>query len=196
MMQEQTQIRIANYPKMIGQLIHSNQFLKVFSAIALMLSLLLIILLFKMAGREPTVIPLSQDAVELRISSMPKAEEEVKRAISKYVGTRYQWEPENVKERLETAKAFIASQSMKAYLTAIANLVQFSTQKVVAQRVYPGQIEVSLEKGTVAVFGDRITTIQGLKAAGNLNLELSFESGPRTKENPWGVYITREKEAQ
>ena len=195
-MQEQTQIKTANYPKMIGQLIHSNQFLKVFSAIALMLSLLLVILLFKMPGREPTVIPLSQDAVELRIGSMPKAEEEVKRAISKYVGTRYQWEPENVKERLETAKAFIASQSMKAYLTAIANLVQFSTQKTVAQRVYPGEIEVSLEKGTVTVFGDRITTIQGLKAAGNLNLELSFESGPRTKENPWGVYITREKEAQ
>ena len=30
--------------------------------------------------------------------------------------------------------------------------------------------------------------------AGSLNLKLHFTSGSHTKENPWGVYITREVE--
>lgn len=195
-MQEQLPIKVANYPKMLGQLVHSNQFLKTFSLVAMTVAFIYSILFFGVLGREPTVIALSEDAIELKAGSMPKPENEVKRAISKYVETRYQWEPGNVKDRLEKAKAFIAPHSLKAYETAIANLVQFSTQKIVAQRAYPGEIEISLDKSTAVVLGDRITTIQGLKAAGNLNLELTFESGPRTKENPWGIYITREKEGQ
>jgi hypothetical protein len=39
-----------------------------------------------------------------------------------------------------------------------------------------------------------VTTIQGLKAAGSLRLELSFESGSRAKENPWGLYIKEREE--
>jgi hypothetical protein len=36
-----------------------------------------------------------------------------------------------------------------------------------------------------------VAAIQGLKAAGNLRLELSFEGGTRTKENPWGLYVSK-----
>jgi hypothetical protein len=39
-----------------------------------------------------------------------------------------------------------------------------------------------------------VTSIQGLKAAGNLKLELTFESGSRTEGNPWGLYISKERE--
>jgi hypothetical protein len=194
-MQEQIQIKVANYPKMIGQLIHSNQFLKVFATITMLIALGLVILLFSFMTKAPTVIPLTEDAVELRLSAMPKPEMEVKRAINAYLELRYQWTPQSVRQNLEKARAFISPQSLRAYQTATANLVEFSTQKVVTQKVFPGTTEVSVEKGLVVVSGDRITSIQGLKAAGNLNLELSFESGPRTKENPWGVYITREKES-
>lgn len=196
MQEPNTPIKIANYPKMIGQLIHSNQFLKVFSAITLIIAFALVILVFTLALREPTVIPLSPDAMELKSGEMPKAETEVKAAIRKYIEFRYQWKPGDVKQKLEDAKAFISPSSMKAYQAAVANLVEFSVQKVVEQRVYPKEPEVSLEKGAVFVTGDRITSIQGLKAAGGLSLELSFESGPRTEKNPWGVYITREKESQ
>lgn len=44
------------------------------------------------------------------------------------------------------------------------------------------------------IVGDRITSIQSLKAAGDLKLELGFESGPRTFVNPWWVFISKEKE--
>jgi hypothetical protein len=53
-----------------------------------------------------------------------------------------------------------------------------------------------MKDGTALITGDRVTSIQGLKAAGNLKLQLTFESGQRTKENPWGIYITKEKEEQ
>lgn len=74
------------------------------------------------------------------------------------------------------------------------NVVRFSSERMVSQRVYPGEIQVDLKKGLATISGDRITSIQGLKAAGDLKLELSYESGPRTTLNPWGVYISKERE--
>lgn len=44
------------------------------------------------------------------------------------------------------------------------------------------------------IVGDRIMSIQTLKAAGDLKLELVFESSQRSNENPWGIYFTRERE--
>jgi hypothetical protein len=34
-----------------------------------------------------------------------------------------------------------------------------------------------------------------MMAAGPLKVELTFENGDRTKENPWGVYFVKEKES-
>lgn len=76
------------------------------------------------------------------------------------------------------------------------NVIRFSVDKIVAQRAYPVEIRVDLKKGVAVIEGDRITSIQGLKAAGDLRLELGFESGPRTGQNPWGVYVSKEKEFQ
>ncbi len=82
----------------------------------------------------------------------------------------------------------------RAYQGAVANVARFSTDRLVSQKVYAEEIKVSLEKKTVAISGARVTDIQWLKAAGDLRLELSFESGPRTKANPSGIYVTKEKE--
>ncbi|MGE3263190.1 MAG: hypothetical protein AB7K68_15525 [Bacteriovoracia bacterium] len=79
---------------------------------------------------------------------------------------------------------------------SMQNVIRFSVDKIVAQRAYPVEIRVDLKKGIAVIEGDRITSIQGLKAAGDLRLELGFESGPRTEQNPWGVYVSKEKEFQ
>lgn len=55
-------------------------------------------------------------------------------------------------------------------------------------------IQIDLKNSIAQIIGSRVTAIQNLKAAGELKLQLSFESGPRTKENPWGIYIRQEKE--
>ncbi len=78
----------------------------------------------------------------------------------------------------------------------MASVVKFALDRDVLQRVYPTDMKVDLKSQTVFITGDRVTAVQGLKAAGNLNLALEFESGPRTLNNPWGIYITKEKEGQ
>ncbi|RYZ81152.1 MAG: hypothetical protein EOP06_24020, partial [Proteobacteria bacterium] len=66
--------------------------------------------------------------------------------------------------------------------------------QALTQRAYPREILVSHDGSRVNIRGDRITSIQGFYAAAELKLELTIESGSRTKENPWGVYIIKERE--
>jgi len=179
---------------MLSDLSHSNQFLKVFSASALGVAVLTLILVFVLASKAPVVLTLAPTGENLEKVELPKPEDQIKAAVNRYLEKRYKWEPESVKQKLFDAQAFVLPSSMKAYLGAAANVARFSIEKLVSQRVYPDKIEVSLEKKTVFITGDRVTSIQGLNAAGNLRLELSFESGPRTRNNPWGLYITKERE--
>lgn len=181
-------------PKMLADLSHSNQFLKVFSLCLIGLCSLAVLLATILGNKEPVILTLTPTAGILETTLPPKPESEIQAAVRAYIEKRYMWEPKNVVKRLQDAEAFVLPSSMKAYRLAVANIVRFSTEKLVSQRAYPEKLDVSLEKRTVSITGDRITAIQGIKAAGDLRLELSFESGPRSKENPWGVYITKERE--
>ncbi len=195
-MQESKTIGLKNsqLPKMVGELLHSNQFLKVFALSALALVFIGLGVTMVMAMKEPTVITLGSDGKSLERTNQPKAEDQIREGIKRYLEKRYQWEPENVIKKLKDSEQFITPQALKAFQVAVANVAKFSTEKIVSQKVYPEKIEIDLKKQTALITGDRVTSIQGLKAAGNLKLELTFESGPRTQENPWGVYISKERE--
>ncbi len=195
-MQESKIIGLKNsqLPKMVGELLHSNQFLKVFALSALALVFMGLGVSLVMAMKEPMVITLGPDGKSLERTNQPKAEDQVREGIKGYLEKRYQWEPENVIKKLKESEQFITPQALKAFQVAVANVAKFSTEKLVSQKVYPEKIEIDLKKQTALITGDRVTSIQGLKAAGNLKLELTFESGPRTQENPWGLYISKERE--
>ncbi len=195
-MQESKTIGLKNsqLPKMVGELLHSNQFLKVFALSALALVFMGLGVSLVMAMKEPMVITLGPDGKSLERTNQPKAEDQVREGIKGYLEKRYQWEPENVTKKLKESEQFITPQAIKAFQVAVANVAKFSTEKLVSQKVYPEKIEIDLKKQTALITGDRVTSIQGLKAAGNLKLELTFESGPRTQENPWGLYISKERE--
>lgn len=193
-MNTKIKLEASKFPKALSDLIHSNQFLKLFSIFSVAVSVLSLILNLVVMNKAPLVLTLAADAKQIEQRDMPKPEDEIKTAIKRYIELRYKWEPNSVKDRLKLAEVFVAAQSLAAYQSATANVAKFSMDRQVMQRVYPDKIEVSLEKRTVAIFGDRVTAIQGLKAAGDLKLELSFDSGPRTKFNPWGVYIIKERE--
>ncbi len=196
-MQEPKPIGFKNspYPKMMGQLLHSNQFLKMFSLSALTIVFLALSVILVMTTKDPMVITLGLDgkAIE-RVTVLPKAEDQIEAGIRRYLEKRYQWEPENVVKNLKESEEFITSSSMKAFRGAVFNVAKFSTEKIVSQKVYPNEIKINLSNRTAYITGDRVTSIQGLKAAGNLKLELTFESGPRTQNNPWGLYISKERE--
>lgn len=195
-MQESKKIGLqtSQLPKMVGSLLHSNQFLKVFALSALALVFMGLGVTLVMAVKEPTVITLAPDGKSLEKVATAKAEDQIREGIKRYLEKRYQWEPENVIKKLRESEQFITPQALKAFQIAVGNVAKFSTEKIVSQKVYPEKIEIDLKKQTALITGDRVTSIQGLKAAGNLKLELTFESGPRTQENPWGIYISKERE--
>lgn len=193
-MDTKIKINAAKLPKLLADLTHSNQFLKFFALVALGISALALLLSLVLGTRAPIVLTLSPSAERLEQRPWPKAEDEIKAAALAYIERRYKWEPTTVERKLFEAEAFVFPNALKAYRASIINVVRFSKEKLVAQKAYPEQMSVNLEKRTVSVLGERVTSIQGIKAAGDLKLELTFESGPRTQENPWGIYISKEKE--
>lgn len=187
-------LKMRSLPKVISELTHSNQFLKVFSLSAVVLIFMVLGVIMVMATKEPIVITLGPDGKAIERTVLPKAEDQIREGVKRYLEKRYQWEPESVTKKLKESEEFITPQALKAFQGAMANVGKFSTEKIVSQKVYPEKIEVDLKKNTALITGERVTSIQGLKAAGNLKLELSFESGPRTQNNPWGLYISKERE--
>lgn len=193
-MQTNVQIKSLKLPKLLSDLTHSNQFLKMFSISMSAITGLALVLIFVLATRPPVVLTLNANAQPIIQVSLPSPELEIQAAMRHYLELRYQWTPENVRQKLSAAQSMIHASAMKAYLGAVGNVVKFSTEKQVSQRVNATNLSVDLARKIVQIVGDRITAIQSLKAAGDLKLELSFESGPRTRDNPWGIYVTKERE--
>lgn len=187
-------LKMPSLPKIVGDLMHSNQFLKMFSVVALVLVFMISGVVLVMATKDPLVITLGPDGKAIERTILPRAEDQIREGVKRYLEKRYQWEPENVIKKLKESEEFITPQALKAFQGAVSNVAKFSIEKIVSQKVFPDKIEIDLKKGTAFITGDRVTSIQGLKAAGNMKLELTFESGTRTTNNPWGLYISKERE--
>jgi hypothetical protein len=193
-MNESVKLRLRKLPKALAELSHSNQFLKVSTFSLLALIGLMSMVLFYQVTKAPIVLSMAPDGSVYKDAPKPDPKIEVERALREYLKHRYNWTPKTVASSLESARAFILPSTLKVYDSAMQNVVRFSSERLVAQRIYPAEVEVDLKKSLATISGDRITTIQGLKAAGDLKLELSFDSGPRTPSNPWGIYISKERE--
>lgn len=195
-MNQKISLKPANFPKIIGDLTHSNQFLKVFTFLSLLIAFVAITLAFSFGHREPLVLSFSQDGRTLEKSELPTPEASIREALSAYVRNRYNWTPTEIKEKIKATSAFILPKSVKAFEDAMNEVVKFSLDKDVSQRAYANEIKINLKDSTAVIQGDRVSSIQGLKAVGDLKVLLQYESGPRTKENPWGIYIVKEKEGE
>lgn len=183
-------------PKMLSDLTYKYHVLVVITVGSMIVSAFSVVGMIAMSAKAPTVLALSNRGDIFDRSDLPKPEDEIKQAISHYVNYRYKWNAKTVVENIKKAESFIDSKSLAAFQNNMANVVKFSVDREVEQRVYPVDFKIDLKSQTVFLIGDRVTSIQGLKAAGNLNLALEFTPGPRTARNPWGIYITKEKEGQ
>jgi hypothetical protein len=188
------QLKSSQFPKMLSDLSHSNLFLKKFLLITLCLVLVSSFEIYYFTSKGPIVVALSPEGKVLERTIMPTSEDIVGECISHYMEKRYTWVPSDVQKKLKDSALFVSPTSQKAFGEAIANIIHFSIEKQVSQKVYPAKIEVNMQNRTALITGDRVTSIQGLKAVGNLKLQLTFEIREATKENPWGIYITKEKE--
>lgn len=183
-------------PKMISDLTYKYHVLVILSLSSLLIAALSVILAIILSSKKPTVIALNTQAEVLELSNNPNPEAEITQAIKKYLEYRYNWNSQNVKENIKKVEKFIGSKSMSAFQSNMNQVIQFSVERDVSQNVYANEVKIDLKNQTAYIKGDRVTAIQGLKAAGNLNLALEFESGARTKTNPWGIYITKETEGK
>lgn len=193
-MKQLLKLQGATLPKLLADLTHSNQFLKVFSILALLISAFIVLLCLVLSHKPPTVLAFSGAGSVLHQGELPKAEDQIREAVRTYLELRYKWTPKDVTAKLTESENFIAPTSVKAFRAAVSTVVKFSIEKQVEQRVFPDAIEVSLEKRLAVIAGDRITSIQGIRAAGILKLILEFDFGVRTTKNPWGIYISKERE--
>lgn len=193
-MNESFNLKTAQFPKVMAHLRHSNQFLKFFSLATLSLAFLTLIVLLVTVQEPPIVLTLSPTGEILKPTEDVKPEDQVRSAITNYLLLRYRWTPKDVKQNLNSAKAFILPKNTKSFESATNNVAKFALEKAVSQKIYPEPLAISIPNKTVTITGDRVTSIQGLKAATDLKLELMFESGERKPENPWGIYITKERE--
>lgn len=183
-------------PRMIADLSHLNQYLKVFSLSSLVLLFLMTTLCVLMTHKAPVVLAFTETGTVLSAGTLPKAEDQIREGVKAYLELRYKWTPKDVPAKLAAAEAFIGAASLKTYRAAMIGIARFAIEKQVEQRVFPSQIAVDLENKRAQITGDRITVAQALRAATPLQLMLKFDSGPRTRENPWGIYITQEKEGE
>lgn len=193
-MNQSIQLKFKKLPRALAELTHSNHFLKLSAFYAYGLCILLIGVVYVLASKPPEVLTLTPDAALYERIAEPVRESAVRRAVEEYLELRYRWEPKTVASRIKDAQAFILPATRKTFESSTANIVRFAQEKLVSQRVYPDKVVVNLEKQIVAIQGDRVTSIQGLKAVGDLKLELSFEYGPRSAKNPWGIYVIKERE--
>ena len=192
-MDSHIQLRSSKFPSMISNLLHSNQFLKMFSFYALSLALITLFGLIFLINKGPEVTTLSTSGA-LVTEAEPNLKAFVEEALRKYVEKRYKWNPDTVIERLKESESFILPNTQKAFEEAVSKVARFSKEKLASQKIFVDDIDINLKLKTALITGTRITSIQNLPAAGDLKLELSFDSGPHTQDNPWGIYVTKEKE--
>lgn len=182
------------FPKMLSDLKHANQLLKVFSTLALVILVFESIALTVLMNRSVKVVVLDLGAQKLEQSLIPKAEVEIEAALREYVRHRYSWSNKTVSEKLKMASRFIHPSVKSQYFSGVGKVERFAIDRSVHQAAYVDNIDVDLKAGVARVSGNRVTTIQGLRAAGELKLTLYFETSTRTIDNPWGVYVRQEKE--
>lgn len=193
-MKTQINLELTKYPKVLSELLGSNQFLKMLSIVTCIITSFSLIIVWTLVNRSPIVLTLSPSANLLNYQEKPNLEFEVKAAILKYIDLRYKWDSSNVKENLKAAEIFILPKVLSSYQKAEENIIKFALDKQISQKVYIDSVDVQLESGKVTVFGNRFSALQGIKAAADLKLELNFEFGTRTPTNPWGVYLSKENE--
>jgi len=192
-----TQIKLkTNFPQVWGDLAFQNRWLRLGMMLSLSIVALSLCATTMLLRRKPQIVALDQCGNVAGFTDAPPIEAEVDKAARKYVELRYSWSADNLSTHMARAKSLIASQSIKAFDKTISDLQTFSKGKNIGQRVYPTAVNVDAKNNRVQIVGDRFTEIQGLKAATILRATLTYQIGPRTLENPWGIYVSKEEEAQ
>jgi hypothetical protein len=192
-MNEKQVLKINAYPQMVQEFAKANFNLKVLAAASLGLVFLCLSLVIYMVRRGPVVIAIEGNGevskIEQKITDV-----QIVAAAREYVLHRYSWDDISVSAEVKKAEFFIAPNLVTSFERSLNETIKYVREKKVRQRVYPRTVDVNLKDKQIAIQADRFTEFDGLKAATDMRLNLSFTVGERTVTNPWGVYIVKEQE--
>jgi len=181
-------------PKMLSSIGQAHEVMKFSLVVTIVLFLLTLVILIYQVSKDPLVLTFNTSAERLTPNDMPKLEGQVTQAVKYYIDHRYNWEPSDIEKKLSISRLLVKDSVRDLFSKAVIPIISFSKERNVTQKVYVSETGLNLSKKSILINGDRITSVQGLKAVGNFKLELSFDYGERTLHNPWGIYITKEKE--
>lgn len=173
-----------------------NRFLK--GLLTLLISLFVVetVSLLILSLRSPTLIAVSSTESKVLSVTPPKPEllqNEVKRVVQGYFLSHYNWEYQKIKDSFNKASEFVSPDYKKTFFKANTEQEKMVLEKKLSQHFYIQDIQIDFKSKSAVVKGDRILIVENLRAASSLLLQVGFDFGPRTAENPEGVYITAEK---
>jgi len=148
-----------------------------------------------LALRPPILIGLSSKSTEVLSQKEPAREIlelEVRRWVEGYVTTHYNWTPQTIDTAFQKASNYVSQEQQKAFWAANTTQLKVAKDKGLSQRFYISSLKLDLDKRRASIEGERVLVVESLRAASIVNLSLSFQLGPRTVENPEGIYISSE----
>ena len=173
-----------------------NRFLKSILLFLILVCCVEVIAIVILACRKPPVIAVSTTESRVLTVVPPRPElleSEIKRAVNGYVAAHYNWEWVKVDDAFKDAARFVHPDFTKKFLAANEAQIRMAKEKKVSQRFYASDTKLDSKAKTLKVSGDRILVIEGLRATNPMSIEIEYDLGQRTEENPEGVYITGEK---
>lgn len=174
-----------------------NVFLKGLLSVLGVLFLIQSIALTVLAVRKPVLVAVGPTETKV-FNVTPPSDElltvELKRLVRLYIETHYNWDFTTIEKAHAEAARFVSEKFVKAFMAANADQVKQAKEKKITERVYlSSEILVDVKSLTARIPMDRIFSVDGLRVTSPLTLDVTFEYGPRTSQNPEGIYITGEK---
>jgi TraE protein len=179
-----------------GNEVAQNQILKYLLLLSTALNAASVICILFLALRTPPIFAVSSvESGILKANTVPKEflESEAKRVIGLYLQSRHNWDSNTITQSIGTAAQYVDEAFRKTYLQANETQIRIAKEKRISQKFYTNEIKVDLAQGKATVRGDRIISVDGLRAVSPLAFNLDFRMGKRIEANPEGVYIISEQ---
>lgn len=175
-----------------------NRILKYFLLLIITMSVAQMIVISILAFKKPLIISMAMDSLQTKViqSQEPDSDallREVSRCLQSYLRTRHNWDVGSIDENSKRTIQYIAPEYREKFLVMVQEQIRLAKEKQVAQRLFPDEPQIDMKTKIAVVHAERIIIVNGLRAAQGLRLELAFNLGERTMQNPEGIYITSEK---
>lgn len=173
-----------------------NRFLKGLLSMLIVFFIVETISLLLLALKSPILIAVTSTESKILSVTPPGPElleNEVKRVIRGYFNAHYNWEYQKIKESFQKAATFVSPDFKKKFFQANSEQEKAAFERKLSQNFYFQDPEIDFKTKSAIIRGDRILIIESLRATNPITLQVGFDFGPRTPENPEGVYITAEK---